>query len=461
MPFGKALPLAGATESRISRCAISADSSQIAYLLRGEGDIDEIHLLQRATGNATRIYRNAANRRIVLGPWSSTSQWVMIAFVRADGWTIAMLSTSGAARELHTQPYFDGAAISPDGHWIATCRTCGEKQSNHCIFILSSETGEERLLWQNIWDSSAHMFFTKIPSHKAEGYNGSSDVVAWTPDGRSILFVGDRRGPRDLWRLPVRNGVVAGKPSLVAAAVGIVGNLGLTAGGSLYYVPVVNRPAGIAIVDIDPEIAALKGPPVLVPTGSPNRHEDPFWSPDSRKLIFYSFRSSGDGIYVVDTSSNRELRMNPKLQGYNYYSWLPDETVVTWGVDHKGRIGFYRVRMASRKTVFLAPLASDDSIGFPALTSDGKTLMYRSDRRNAIIRLILATGKEDEVYHASPQTSIWSVRLSPDDRHIAFLLTSGEREYRRNGPLNRYALCPLMAALIASCCIRTNPANFR
>jgi dipeptidyl aminopeptidase/acylaminoacyl peptidase len=58
---------------------------------------------------------------------------------------------------------------------------------------------------------------------------GRNKEVVWAPDGKSLLFVSDRRGSNDLWSIRVADGKPAGPPamlrehidSMVASAAGV------------------------------------------------------------------------------------------------------------------------------------------------------------------------------------------------------------------------------------------------
>jgi serine/threonine protein kinase len=193
----------------------------------------------------------------------------------------------------------------------------------------------------------------------------------WSPDGNYLYFVSDRSGSMNLWRIPVdeRTGQVRGAPEPLTTPSPFSQHVSLSKDGRrLVYVQVSQR-SNLQQVGFDPVRAAILGEPVWItqgtkplygPTLSPDgewtayysggpqqdifvmksdgagaprqltddSHRDflPRWSPDSRRLAFYSNRSGRYEIWTVnaDGSELRQLTRTSSKLGVVYPVWSPD-----------------------------------------------------------------------------------------------------------------------------------------
>jgi tricorn protease len=107
-----------------------------------------------------------------------------VAFVYG-GYLWSVPREGGDARQLTTNGHESAPIYSPDGRWIAFA---GEYDGNRDVYVIPAEGGTpRRLTWHPRQD---------VP-------------VAWTPDGKRILFVSDREAYADFTRLytvPVEGG---------------------------------------------------------------------------------------------------------------------------------------------------------------------------------------------------------------------------------------------------------------
>jgi len=75
---------------------------------------------------------------------------------------------------------------------------------------------------------------------------------------------------------------------------------------------------------------------VVVLTNSPGGDFDPAWSPDGRRIAFYSARGGNKEIYVMDADGGniRNLTNDPKTDGRP--SWSPDGQSIAFNSDRDG-----------------------------------------------------------------------------------------------------------------------------
>jgi Tol biopolymer transport system component len=191
----------------------------------------------------------------------------------------------------------------------------------------------------------------------------------WSPDGRHLYFASDRSGVTNLWRLPIdeRSGRVLGRPEPVTTSGQASMLLSLSRDGRhIVYTSDETRTI-LEKSAFDPASATLAGPPVavaqtagLIPTLDTSRdgrwlvyqtltpqedlfvvHPDgtglrrltddefkdrqPRWSPDGRRIAFYSNRGGKYEIWTLraDGSELERAAVTPGRQAYHPI-WSPD-----------------------------------------------------------------------------------------------------------------------------------------
>lgn len=111
------------------------------------------------------------------------------------------------------------------------------------IFLFDVSTGTETPLVQHPADDS---------------------VVGWAPDGRSLLFISDRRREKDVWALPIDAGQPKSEPRLVKAGIGDVTPFGISTDGALFY-GVASGGMGLYQVAVDFSAGKVLSPAKEIP----------------------------------------------------------------------------------------------------------------------------------------------------------------------------------------------------
>jgi Tol biopolymer transport system component len=193
----------------------------------------------------------------------------------------------------------------------------------------------------------------------------------WWPDGRSILFVSDRDGTRDIYRQTVNaKGQPHGNPDRVTSGLNVF-TFTLTRDGSqmaystlqlranIWMAPISangmtplsaahpvttekqsiegialshdgkwlaydsNRNGNLDIFKVAFNGAAAEGDPVALTTDPASDYE-PRWSPNDGQLVFYSRRFGTRDLFTVRADGRNESRITD-LPGNEYYpDWSPD-----------------------------------------------------------------------------------------------------------------------------------------
>jgi tricorn protease len=159
---------------------------------------------------------------------------------------------------------------SPDGKWLAYARRDGSFASELYIAPAGGPTPEN-------------------PARNVTRYATSNGDVTWSADGRKLAFLSERRGPANLFVLPLQKPAAPG---------------------------VAEKPAGPgAAVDFDWEDIHLRAQPVV-----PVPAQEAAISPDGSKVAFRA-ASQGDDLWVASTTGGQLTRLTTGGQQPRQIQW--------------------------------------------------------------------------------------------------------------------------------------------
>ena len=265
-------------------------------------------------------------------------------------------------------------------------------------------------------------------------------VLGWELNGSRLLFASDRGGSYNLWASQIVNGQPQGYPKLIKNNIGKISPMGLTNDGSLYYsvtsaevTGFFSRESNIYLASLDPQTGKILSPPVAATMQNNGFNHSLPWSPDGKKLLYLSASvgKSNDNwhkffMFSPETGSEKEIVAQVRSDSVSAYNWFPDGkhlAVVARLPD--GSKGICKLEIQTgRMMPLLTSKDKDTSYGFPSVSPDGKTLfshtflgdiqsIYSYDLERKERRLLFQSGKDRYIY---------SVRLSPDGGHLAFIL---------------------------------------
>ncbi|MGH9847542.1 MAG: LpqB family beta-propeller domain-containing protein [Blastocatellia bacterium] len=280
----------------------SPDGNQLAFTWDGgEGGQTDIYVKLIGTGTPLRLTHDPADE--VSPVWSPDGRH--IAFVRAgmtQNQVLIVPALGGPERKLLS----GGKPItrltwSPDGKWLAMA-DAQDNPNKQRIVMVSVETGEKRPLTtppmsfndyrpafspdgrQLAFVRDYDLYLTAVSGGGEKRLTTGSrgiDGVAWTADGREIIFDSGRAGNRTLWRVPA----AGGEP------------VALFSGGSIYSRPAVSRQGQrLAFIEryLDSNIRRLELPAVAK-TG---RGVAINWDTMTRFAALYSIRAEYEQHYA-------------------------------------------------------------------------------------------------------------------------------------------------------------------
>ena len=350
---GRTIPLSDDSTAVETQARWSPDGSSLLFLTRGG-----VSVAPALGGSSRPVVAPAADNGVTTAAWSPDGQ--DIAFVRGDSLQVVPL-TGGRARWLASGSDLHSCSWSPDGRWIA------------CV---SLNPGSVRPGSQ--FGNLAPSEIILVPAAGGEPVRlveprAFNQSPIWSPDGRSLFFLSNRDGPRDIYAVTLSSsGHSRATPARLTTGLGAI-SISLTTDGRRLAYAVYSARANIWALPIPPApISAEAATPVT--TGS---------------QVIEAMRVSRDGRWLLFDS------------------------------DLRGNSDIYRVPLSGGEP---EQLTSDPADEFaPDLSPDGRAIAYHSWRtgtRDIEIKP-LDGGPVERVTDTPAQESypVWS----PDGRAIVFL----------------------------------------
>jgi Tol biopolymer transport system component len=402
--------------------APSHDGKQIAYCwFKG---MFELRVINTDGTGARTLIRNKSISYIQPLGWSLDGSHVFATIIPTNKIPkiVSVTVADGSMRILkilHHSPRdwsnLPRVAVSPDGEYMAYGDTQTDNPSHHDIFYLSADGSRQG----------------PLVAHPADDY-----PLAWTPDGKTLLFSSDRSGEPSFWTLEVTDGKPQGAPQLLRPNTGDVTALGITPKGSFYY----GMQVGIRdmyMASFDFETGELLKPPVTVTQSFTGRNTSADWSPDGSQIAFLSERETKEPGYGVHANtivihslgSGGERELHPRLaamgQNHKGLRWSSDgKALIVRGIDEKGHDGIFRVDAESGKVTTLLSGKVLGGVFRLARTRDNDVLAFtRNDpagKFNSVRLRNLKTGAERAIVGGPSYGFINSFSISPDGKLLAF-----------------------------------------
>ena len=207
----------------------------------------------------------------------------------------------------------------------------------------------------------------------------------WSPDGNYLYFSSDRSGTMHLWRVPIdeETGETLGPPDQVTTgSSGEIWGLSISSDGNRFAYHTFDITSNIMKVSFDPATKAVVGEPEFVTQGSGNFFT-PDVSSDGTSLVFRSARGQED-IYVIRSDGTRRPR---QLNNDSHYDRRP-----RWSPDDR-KIAFYSTRSGTYQIWTMNPDGSEMTqltyspldVGTPVWSPDGSRIVYSSPGAGSFI----------------------------------------------------------------------------
>jgi TolB protein len=157
-------------------------------------------------------------------------------------------------------------------------------------------------------------------------------------------------------------------------------------------------------------------------TRSPAHDRYPAWSPDGKRIVFYSQRIAPGRFYVVSADSGElqgeEPRALTEEEAGNVAAWSPDGRWIAGNVSSK-------MSLISPEGGEILPLAP--RVAVPIWSSDARTLYYKGGDRGDIWRISVSGGEPELlVRFEDPERPSTRWEWASDGKSFYFTLTEYE-----------------------------------
>ena len=243
---------------------------------------------------------------------------------------------------------------------------------------------------------------------------------AWSADGKSLFFASDRAGNMNVWRSDIdeKTGVPSGPPVALTTPSAYSAELSVARKtGQLAYAA-SNKQLNIHKIDFDPETLTVRGTDEPVTSGSTQfiqpdvspdgsmlvmrtdsgqediytvrvdgsdlrkltddaaKDRGPRWSPDGKRIAFYSDRSGTYEIWTMDTEGG-DLQQVTKTTGRSLWfpDWSPDGTKLVAGNESGSRVFDLRKPLPLTDGEILPPMEGRTRFAGASWSKDGKRLV--------------------------------------------------------------------------------------
>jgi eukaryotic-like serine/threonine-protein kinase len=385
--------------------SFSPDGNQIAFAWSGEnGDNDDIYIKLIDAESRIRLTTNPAPD--TSPAWSPDGRY--IAFVRSSnsGSRIFLVpALGGAEQELYSVTSAGSEILpflswSPDGKQLAFSEKNSPREP-YSIYLLSRDTLKKRKLTsppaRNFGDydpafspDGKTLAFIRSPAinigdiYLVSSDGGESrrltfdnrnivDSLAWTPDGREIVFISNRAVGFSFWRFPI----VGGTPERLAAVGDNVLEPAISRQGNRLAYTQEKWDSNIWRFEISGSLGRKSSPTRLI--ASTHADTSPQYSPDGKRIVFDSDRSGSLEIWVCDSDGSNATQLT-FFGGPDNGSprWSPDGRQIAFDSIIEGQRDIYVITADGGKSRRLTMEPSIDVR--PSWSQDAKWVYFGSNR---------------------------------------------------------------------------------
>jgi Tol biopolymer transport system component len=404
----------------VETTTFSPDGNRVAYMY-GTSRGYEIRISDVDGSNERTLIGNTPQFYAVLGPWLEDGILAWYYRDPAVGYEVVGLSPEdGTIREIFAFPperkggrLETPLAVSPDGRFF----TAGERgpAGSADVIIVRTRDGVE--------------------TGRISG--PSNDIaVAWTPDGRGLLFYSDRHLTEGVWRVAIENGAVTGNAELVRGDLWNFRAIG--ASRRAFFFSLRTDLPRVRVAEFDLETGMLRSEPTAVSDVAAGPSRLPIWSPDGMAMAYVrpgpeTFDGGDQSILVVRSVSGPDAREIPlpRVSVRRGLAWTGEGTIIAVGKGFPG--GDWHVYSIDLGSGEVRPVVGEVDLGSPprGVSPDGTVAYFFRD--GALMAVDLVSRRERTVVDVDAALpghgSGGPVYLSPDGRTAALIRSGPERAY--------------------------------
>jgi Tol biopolymer transport system component len=403
LPTPRVVPFTGLSGYEFDP-AFSPDGNQLAF--GSSGGLGEVgHIYVKLIGAGTPLRLTNSPKSDFAPTWSPDGRY--IAFWRQSGQGCDVLSVpslGGPERQLRHTDCFSvlrlrNLAWSPDRKLIAVVDRASSKGPYPICFVsvanleereftspptgyfadtdpVFSPDGQTLAFTRWLGQGLGDIYLQPVAGGEARRLTSDGKAIlglAWTADGRSVVFSSNRAGLPTLWRVPISGG----EPQPLAGI------------GQDAYSPAVSPRGNLLAYTQQLEndnIWRAPGPRSETPGGpptelisSPRVQTDEQFSPDGKRIAFQSDRSGSIEIWVCNSDGSNPVQLTSfggPLTGTPH--WSPDGRSIAFDSRPGGKAGVFVISAEGGEPRRVTEGNWDDIV--PSLSRDGKWIYFCSNR---------------------------------------------------------------------------------
>ena len=378
--------------------------------------------------------------------WSPDGSQIAFRSERDGGGCFIMSGLGGTPRRVVSQPNTGsgGPTWSADGSKLA-CPNNDEQGLFVDILTLTTQKVERLALqgqylpmglsWSPAGRSFAYidalsasaettrLWIASLSGESIPITEGTSEVLSprWSSDGKSLFYVSNRGGTRDLWMQELNEDATPqGDPEAITTGLGIRSASFLADGTRIAYskggrfanvwrVPIfpdraatwsdaeqltfdqafiqfldISRDGRRLVVNsnrsgfLDLWTLAAEGGEMRPVTNDVSPDWWPAWSPDAEEIAFYSNRAGNRDIFVIPRGGGPVRQLTTHTGGDFTPTWSPDGERIVYGSRRDGNNDIWVMSATGDDQKRLTDYAGSDM--WPAWSPDGRWIVFQSDR---------------------------------------------------------------------------------
>ena len=323
--------------------AFSRDGKQIAYDSYTKDWVPQLRI-RNLDGSGLRTLYSEKDYYVLPLDWSPDAGSILaLRELVTRRIELTLISTAdGSVRVLRSITsswfLFERASFSPDGRFVAFSFVREGSPPHGDVFLMTADGRNEVV----------------VAGHPAE-----DQLLGWTPDGRSLVFLSDRSGTWDIWTVHITGGKQQGEPELLKKDFGYDSEvLGFAPDGSLYYKTDTSL-GRLYNGAVDLETGKVLVPPAPVTTRytGPPSHANMVTRRQELGSTFHVRVAIGPGnniLTIRSAATGEERFLSPRLRCVNQISWAPDgRSIIALGITET-ETGIFRIDTETSEITKLA-----------------------------------------------------------------------------------------------------------
>jgi serine/threonine-protein kinase len=257
-------------------------------------------------------------------------------------------------------------AWSPDGRWIAY--VSGNREFASSVYADFGNIAPSKVMLVPAGGGT--------PTLLTQGISFNTSPV-WLPNGGGLLFLSDRDGGRDIYRVRLdRTGHPAGAPERITTGLNAA-SIGLSADGRRLAYAVFEQTANVVALPLPVRGVAFASGARPVTVGN-QIIENIDVTADGQWLTFDTNRNGNQDVYRISTRGGEPEQLTSDPQDDFVNSWSPDGRMVLYHTFRNGNRDVYAVPASGGDPVPLVVSPAHDRDG--TWYADGRRLLFASDR---------------------------------------------------------------------------------